>query len=208
MPVRTCCVVQPVITGSYKDMFGECMVDFLTAGKKMFTRSDSKLAAQREPQINDYTQKLVALPPKVSHSELVIEFFMAHEGDPSFEDASGAVSASYIKDGEEESTMLNKGFKRLSQQGSDDEGDTRDDEHPRMRKVNSSEALLTERERTVSQTIVEIHNPIMPPQEKMAEKDKEDEEKEETKSSEKAALSTASPDDVHVEASSGGDEES
>lgn len=48
------------------------LVAVVIAGKKLFTRSDAKLASQREPQIAEWLQKLVQLPERVRPGICVI----------------------------------------------------------------------------------------------------------------------------------------
>ena len=47
-------------------------------GKKLFSRSTRQLAEQRRPDIDDYVQKLIALPPHVSRSDAVLSFFRSN----------------------------------------------------------------------------------------------------------------------------------
>ena len=47
-------------------------------GKKLFSRSTRQLAEQRRPDIDDYVQKLTALPPHISRSDAVLSFFRSN----------------------------------------------------------------------------------------------------------------------------------
>lgn len=51
-------------------------------GKKVFTKSDMKLAEERRPLIEQYLQELLKLPDKISSSLLVISFFEKKASDP------------------------------------------------------------------------------------------------------------------------------
>lgn len=44
-------------------------------GKKIFSLSTMRLALERVPAINEYVEKLIALPPHISRSPEVIKFF-------------------------------------------------------------------------------------------------------------------------------------
>eukprot|EP00117_Sycon_ciliatum_P030904 scpid56376/ scgid24272/ SH3 and PX domain-containing protein 2B; Adapter protein HOFI; Factor for adipocyte differentiation 49; Tyrosine kinase substrate with four SH3 domains len=66
-----------------KDGYRKRIIPYLP-GKKLFTRSDAKLASQREPQIAEWVQKMVKLPEKVSRSEFVVDFFRIKESDPTY----------------------------------------------------------------------------------------------------------------------------
>ncbi|CAF1078946.1 unnamed protein product [Brachionus calyciflorus] len=54
----------------------------LPATKKRFWISDLKMAEIRETELNKYVQRLLKLPTQISHSQIVIEFFETHTGDP------------------------------------------------------------------------------------------------------------------------------
>ena len=44
-------------------------------GKKIFSLNSMRLALERVPAINEYVEKLIALPPHISRSQEVIKFF-------------------------------------------------------------------------------------------------------------------------------------
>lgn len=47
-------------------------------GRKIFKRSTAALAEKRLPKVNDYVQRLVAMPENVSRCELVLKFFRSN----------------------------------------------------------------------------------------------------------------------------------
>ena len=47
-------------------------------GRKIFSRKSASLAEKRLPQINEYVQKLVAMPENVSHCNLVLKFLRSN----------------------------------------------------------------------------------------------------------------------------------
>lgn len=59
-----------------------CSLPFLPTVKKRFWISNVKLAELREVELNTYVQQLLKLPTKITHSEIVLEFFESHTGDP------------------------------------------------------------------------------------------------------------------------------
>lgn len=61
-------------------------------GKQLFNRSTYQLAQERMPQINDYVQKLVALPANVSQSERVLQFFRSNWQEDRLRTVSGTGS--------------------------------------------------------------------------------------------------------------------
>ena len=60
-----------------KEKGSERVIPFLP-GKKLFRFSTFNLAMERMAQINDFTQKLIALPESISHCDLVLSFFRSN----------------------------------------------------------------------------------------------------------------------------------
>lgn len=58
------------------------LVPTLPVTKKRFWISNLKLAELRETELDNYVQRLLKLPSHITHSQIVLEFFQSHTGDP------------------------------------------------------------------------------------------------------------------------------
>lgn len=60
----------------------EYLMPVLPSSRKPFWVSHLKLAESRETELNTYVQRLLKLPTKIAHSELVLKFFESQSSDP------------------------------------------------------------------------------------------------------------------------------
>lgn len=66
----------------HKNFNDDYLMPVLPPSKKPFWVSHLKMAESREIELNSYVQRILKLPTKISHSELVLKFFESQSSDP------------------------------------------------------------------------------------------------------------------------------